>query len=194
MNRGSKKSLRRDLAIIARPGRVRSLVQVICHSRAKAAELLRDFGGSRAASAAQLVGALTGRDKSHPPIRVGRRLEIVREPTRSSRVGDRLQLIIPAAGAFGTGEHATTAMSLRLLEETTQESRARLATARRRHRHRHSRARRAAARRRRSSRPRQRSARRRARAPERAAQSHLPGPVHCGRCASIGSRPRVTKS
>ena len=30
------------------------------------------------------------------------------------------QLIIPAAGAFGTGEHATTAMSLRLLEEITR--------------------------------------------------------------------------
>ncbi len=29
-------------------------------------------------------------------------------------------LIIPAAGAFGTGEHATTAMCLRLLEETAR--------------------------------------------------------------------------
>jgi ribosomal protein L11 methyltransferase len=30
------------------------------------------------------------------------------------------QLVIPAAGAFGTGEHATTAMCLRMLEETSR--------------------------------------------------------------------------
>jgi ribosomal protein L11 methyltransferase len=43
-------------------------------------------------------------------------LEIVSERSQSPRP----QLIIPAAGAFGTGEHATTAMSLRLLERTTR--------------------------------------------------------------------------
>ncbi len=35
-------------------------------------------------------------------------------------LSDDTQLVIPAAGAFGTGEHATTAMSLRLLEETAR--------------------------------------------------------------------------
>ncbi len=55
---------------------------------------------------------------SHPPIRIGRRLEIVSE---TSGWTDQLRpLVIPAASAFGTGEHATTAMSLRLLEETTR--------------------------------------------------------------------------
>ena len=35
----------RDLAIIARPGHVRTLAQVTCHSRKKSVELLRAFGG-----------------------------------------------------------------------------------------------------------------------------------------------------
>ena len=56
---------------------------------------------------------------AHPPIRVGGRLEIVSRFSRL-RAKRSSQLLIPAAGAFGTGEHATTAMSLRLLEETTR--------------------------------------------------------------------------
>lgn len=108
-----------DLAIIARAGRVRSLVQVICHSREKSAELLRAFGG-RAKPLPRDWWSLTRSRGIHPPLCVGRRLEILSEPARSSKSSEKLQLIIPAAGAFGTGEHATTAMSLRLLEETTR--------------------------------------------------------------------------
>src|SRR6185436_3140265 len=58
--------------------------------------------------------------KSPAPIRIGRRLEVISEPGPPSGPAGRPQLIIPAAGAFGTGEHATTAMSLRLLEEITR--------------------------------------------------------------------------
>jgi ribosomal protein L11 methyltransferase len=44
----------------------------------------------------------------------------VSEPAHFAKAGGKSRLVIPAAGAFGTGEHATTAMSLRLLEETTR--------------------------------------------------------------------------
>jgi ribosomal protein L11 methyltransferase len=109
----------RDLAIIARPGRVRSLVQVICHHRGEAVQLLRHFGGSTQPWPRNWLKLAQARH-AHPPIRVSRRLEVVSEPARDPKLSDRLQLIIPAAGAFGTGQHATTAMSLRLLEEATR--------------------------------------------------------------------------
>jgi ribosomal protein L11 methyltransferase len=109
----------RDLAIIARPGRVRSQVQVPCQRREKVARLLRDFGGvARPLPRNWWMIAQAGR--SHPPIRVGRRLEVVSEPAPVHESDNRPQLIIPAAGAFGTGDHATTAMCLRLLEEATR--------------------------------------------------------------------------
>jgi len=50
-----------------------------------------------------------------PPVRIGRRLVISNE--RSSASTRVATLIIPAGAAFGTGAHATTAMSLRLLEQ-----------------------------------------------------------------------------
>jgi ribosomal protein L11 methyltransferase len=45
-------------------------------------------------------------------------------PDRSKSRTSCSALVIPAAGAFGTGEHSTTAMTLRLLEETTRDFRA----------------------------------------------------------------------
>ena len=108
-----------DLAIITRPGRARSLMQVTCRRQAKVARLLRNFGGI----AEPLPGDWwkQSRAEGRAPIRIGRRLEIVSEPTDAPNSNRKSQLIIPAAGAFGTGEHATTAMSLRLLEEITRE-------------------------------------------------------------------------
>jgi len=81
--------------------------------------LLRAFGGSAQPLSRNWWNLARSR-QIHPPIRVGRRLEILGTSARSSKSSGKLQLIIPAAGAFGTGEHATTAMSLRLLEEATR--------------------------------------------------------------------------
>lgn len=108
-----------DLAIIAQAGHARSLVQMICHRQKKAAQLLLAFGGI-AQSLPRNWWKLARANQVHSPIRVGRRLEVVSEPASAGKSDDRIQLIIPAAGAFGTGEHATTAMSLRLLEEVTR--------------------------------------------------------------------------
>jgi ribosomal protein L11 methyltransferase len=115
-----------DLAIISHPGQLRSLVQVICHHRARAEKLIRNFGGKTVSIPDDWWKAFA-KASAHPPIRVGRQLRILSGPDRgsSSRLPAQAEaetrtLIIPAATAFGTGEHSTTAMSLRLLEETTR--------------------------------------------------------------------------
>ena len=102
------------LAIVTAPDRARAMVQVVCRRRKEAEELQRKFGGRIGPLPRDWAKATRG----PAPIRIGRRLEIVGKPMRPSRM--RSQLIIPAADAFGTGEHSTTAMSLRLLEETTR--------------------------------------------------------------------------
>ncbi|MBA3652468.1 MAG: 50S ribosomal protein L11 methyltransferase [Chthoniobacterales bacterium] len=105
-----------ELAIIMRPGQKRSLLQIPCRERAMAEKLTHQFGGT----SRPLTHDWTQSQKPHTPIRVGRHLEIVGEPVKAPKSGGRTRLVIPAAGAFGTGEHATTAMSLRLLEEATR--------------------------------------------------------------------------
>lgn len=105
------------VAVIARPGRARMLVQVTCGTRAETARLVRRFGGT-----AESLGK-NWRDKylvaaGHAPLRIGRRLSV----TAHDEPASDAELAIPAAGAFGTGEHATTAMTLRLLEEITRPS------------------------------------------------------------------------
>src|SRR5205814_5565740 len=60
------------------------------------------------------------------PIKIGKRLVIIRSggfPAAvygKSAAGKTPFLVIPAGTAFGTGEHPTTAMSLRLLERCTR--------------------------------------------------------------------------
>lgn len=106
-----------NLAIISQPGRIRVLLEVTCDRRGLSGQLVRQFGGSskRLPNDWWRTSA-----PPHRPIRVGRRLEIV--STIPHNLPDRPRLVIPAADAFGTGEHATTAMSLRLLEETTRKT------------------------------------------------------------------------
>ena len=104
-----------NLAVINQPGKVRSLVQVTCKTRGEATSLIRRFGGG----AEKLPHNWQEKylpSEPRAPLRIGRRLLILTSP----EAGVRPQLVIPSAGAFGTGEHATTAMSLRLLEEATR--------------------------------------------------------------------------
>ena len=101
------------LAIVSVPGRVRATAQVFCSRRHEAESLRRHFGGRIVA----LPRDWAKPPASHPPIRIGRRLQVL---SAASFTRSETGLIIPAAGAFGTGEHATTAMSLRLLEEATR--------------------------------------------------------------------------
>jgi ribosomal protein L11 methyltransferase len=87
-----------DLAVIEKTGRKRLQLEAASSSRGRLQNLKKKFGG---------------RIKKLPPDWLER---FTRRKTRPIKVGN-MRLIIPAGAAFGTGEHATTAMSLRLLEK-----------------------------------------------------------------------------
>jgi ribosomal protein L11 methyltransferase len=84
--------------------------------------LLREFGGRIELLPRNWLKRFARADPK--PIKIGRRLIISRvgrtSVSQPSRNEVRSQLIIPASLAFGTGEHATTAMSLRFLEQLTR--------------------------------------------------------------------------
>jgi ribosomal protein L11 methyltransferase len=106
-----------NVAIIDRPGRALSIVEIVCETKAAANELVRSFGGSFEKIPRNWEKKYL-RPQRNSPLRIGRRLMVMTE--KQILPSDRAQLVIPAAGAFGTGEHATTAMSLRLLEEVSR--------------------------------------------------------------------------
>jgi ribosomal protein L11 methyltransferase len=90
-----------QLAVIERPNRKRLQLEVASKSRAKLQSLAQEFGGRiEKFSRDWLKRAL-------------------RRETKPLQVGNR-KLLIPAGAAFGTGEHATTAMCLRLLEKISR--------------------------------------------------------------------------
>ncbi|MFL6569243.1 MAG: 50S ribosomal protein L11 methyltransferase [Chthoniobacterales bacterium] len=104
-----------EFAVIERPTRKRLLVEVPCR-RGIDADGLRDaFGGRSEKLSRDWLNEML-RAKSSKPIRVGKRLVVVSDEKHAAPD----TLIIPAGAAFGTGEHATTAMSLRLLERVTR--------------------------------------------------------------------------
>jgi ribosomal protein L11 methyltransferase len=104
-------------AVVERPGSKRALVEVCCRSKRQAEDLIREYGGSteklRPGWLQHFAKQFAGK-----PLRIGSRLTILSEPTQQR--GSTRALIIPAEAAFGTGEHATTAMCLRLLEQVTR--------------------------------------------------------------------------
>ena len=106
------------VAIISHPDRARSLVQVACKTEAQASRLMRRFQGSTERLPRRWQESFLQHDVG-PPIRIGKRLLIVANARGTLAATKEKQLVIPAAGAFGTGAHATTAMCLRLLERTT---------------------------------------------------------------------------
>ena len=91
-----------ELAIIERSNRKRLQIQVASKSRAKLEPLAQEFGG---------------RIEKLPRDWLKRSL---RRKTNPLQVGKK-KLSIPAGAAFGTGEHATTSMSLRMLEQLTRD-------------------------------------------------------------------------
>src|SRR3954451_9282952 len=104
-----------EFAVIERVTRKRLLVEVPCRNEADANRLHETFGGRREKLSRDWLNEML-RAKSTKPIRVGKRLVV----TGDEKSAEPNTLIIPAGAAFGTGEHATTAMSLRLLERVTR--------------------------------------------------------------------------
>jgi ribosomal protein L11 methyltransferase len=133
------------LVIVSRPQRKLVQLEIVCGLRKPSRRLVAKFGGRVEKLPRNWLERFALDDSK--PIKIGKRLVIVRSinevrgcsvryPQRSSDRGakpDALRtahspaqtvtpalLVIPASIAFGTGEHATTAMSLRLLEELTR--------------------------------------------------------------------------
>jgi ribosomal protein L11 methyltransferase len=111
-----------QLVIVRRPGRRRLELEIVCHSRSNSSALLKEFGGRIEALPRNWLERFTHTNSK--PIKIGKRLVISSaEGTlvlRLLRCKGRFHIIIPASLAFGTGEHATTAMSLRFLEQLTR--------------------------------------------------------------------------
>jgi ribosomal protein L11 methyltransferase len=111
-----------QLVIVRRPGHKRLEVEIVCRSRSASSALLKEFGGRIEALPRNWLERF-GRGDSKP-IKIGNRLVVSNVGgtlvSRLSRHKGRSHLIIPASLAFGTGEHATTAMSLRFLEQLTR--------------------------------------------------------------------------
>jgi ribosomal protein L11 methyltransferase len=126
---------RGSLVIISRPGRKRLQLEIACTSRNLARKLVEEFGGRSEKWPRDWLNRFADLHKSKP-LKIGKRLLIsttaafqpkretcrTGKTTRSGRPGVRepLVLVIPASAAFGTGGHATTAMTLRLLERLTR--------------------------------------------------------------------------
>lgn len=98
-------------AIVERPGK-RPLIEVLSKTRREAAELQRGFGGTIETLAADWLQRVA-KQTSTRPLRIGSRLSVSRTKGPNS-------IVIPAEAAFGTGDHATTAMCLRMLERVTR--------------------------------------------------------------------------
>jgi ribosomal protein L11 methyltransferase len=112
------------LAIISKPGRKRRQLEIACTSRNDSRKLVEEFGGRTEKLPRDWLQRFA-RVHQSKPIKVGKRLVIAgkvdfQTPKAFVLKKPRL-LVIPASAAFGTGEHATTAMSLRLLERLTRD-------------------------------------------------------------------------
>ena len=134
-----------DLVIVQRPGRKRLQLEIVCRSRSAAQAVVRKFGGRiEQLPLDWLERCATCKPR---PILIGKRLVVAtsvetlqgysvrcpqwlplrlsgpRAPRITSPAASDFKppfLVIPASLAFGTGEHATTAMSLRFLEELSR--------------------------------------------------------------------------
>jgi ribosomal protein L11 methyltransferase len=105
------------LAVVERPGSKRALLEVCGRTKKEAQELIREFGGSMEKLRPDWLQHFTKRARAKP-LHIGSRLAILSAPAQ--RTASKRTLVIPAEAAFGTGQHATTAMCLRLLEQTTR--------------------------------------------------------------------------
>ena len=111
-----------QLVVIRKPGRKRLEMEIVCRSRGDSAALRKEFGGCVEALPRNWLKRFARADSK--PIKIGERLVVSNVGgtlvSRLSRHKGRSHIIIPASLAFGTGEHATTATSLRLLEQLTR--------------------------------------------------------------------------
>ena len=107
-------------AVIERPHAKRIEIEAFCETTAAAQALRETFGGTidELSSGWQARYFSAGRSGI---IRIANRLIVAADAADVPQAaGAARSLIIPASAAFGTGEHATTAMSLRMLERASR--------------------------------------------------------------------------
>jgi ribosomal protein L11 methyltransferase len=113
---------RESLAVIERPGRKRVALEITCERARDARTLVRALGGSIERLSPTWLQDFVSQARTKP-LRIGSRLVILRTPEEKKifSLSTRARpIVIPAEAAFGTGDHATTAMCLRLLERITR--------------------------------------------------------------------------
>jgi ribosomal protein L11 methyltransferase len=106
----------RRLAIVSKTGHRNAIAEVASPNCSELEKIRRRFGGIIEKLPRNWLQKFLGGQKPKP-LKIGKRLVIV-SSTASRRM--KRTLVIPAGAAFGTGEHMTTAMSLRMLESLTR--------------------------------------------------------------------------
>jgi ribosomal protein L11 methyltransferase len=111
------------LAVIERPGTERVTLEICCETKREARDLVREFGGGIEQLRRNWLQDFAKRTRTKP-LRIGSRLVILRAPEKKTAKPSQAKaarpMVIPAEAAFGTGEHVTTALCLRLLERITR--------------------------------------------------------------------------
>jgi ribosomal protein L11 methyltransferase len=104
------------VAIFALPGSRRIRIEAYALNRTEAAKLLKTFGGQ---TRPMKNAAAYIKNPETPPLLIRDRLVVVRSAAAARKAArqypSRPILIIPAAMAFGTGDHATTSTCLRMM-------------------------------------------------------------------------------
>ena len=93
--------------------------EVVSSSRVGLLNLAKQFGGRVEKLPRDWLKRFSRGQKTEP-VRIGKRLIVLRSQKDREASSFPYNLIIPLCAAFGTGEHATTAMSLRMLEKLTR--------------------------------------------------------------------------
>jgi ribosomal protein L11 methyltransferase len=107
----------RRLAIVSKPRYRNAIAEITSPNCSELEKIRRRFGGVIEKLPRNWLRKFL-RGQNPRPLKIGKRLVIV-----SSAASRRMKtplLVIPAGAAFGTGEHVTTAMSLRLLERISR--------------------------------------------------------------------------
>lgn len=117
----------RRLAIVSEPELRNAIAEIAGSDRDELEKIQKPFGGRIEKLPRNWLQRIL-RQQQSKPLKIGKRLVVSRNSCFPAAISnkpaaeERPPLIIPASAAFGTGDHATTAMSLRMLEKLTRKS------------------------------------------------------------------------
>jgi ribosomal protein L11 methyltransferase len=106
----------RRLAIVSKPAHRNAIAEIASPNCSELEKIRTRFGGVIEKLPRNWLRKFLRGQKTRP-LKIGKRLVIVSSAARRRM---RRTLLIPEGAAFGTGEHVTTAMSLRMLESLTR--------------------------------------------------------------------------